>query len=690
MKKIMTIIFVLFCTPALAATYYVRTDGGTTTQCTGLADAAYDGSGSGEACALKGIMWALGPSGGTGPVVGGDTVIIKSGSYPIGYVPGTNPVTGNCDGNGSYTYACTPKTIPSGPSAANPTRILGEGYDTGCANPPELWGTERVGQIFDLTNTSNVEIKCLDLTDHSSCGYFGNSRGAFTGCNRDTYPHGEYAENGITAWGGTSNVLLEDLKIHGFSEEGLHVGGMNNWTARRVYVRGNALAGWDADVGHTNNVSNNTGTIIWDHLSILYSGCAETYPGKAIAYCSGQGDGGYGDGFGSYATEGHWVITDSNFSFNTSDGLDLLYTQRTANTSIKISRSYFEGNVGNAVKSSTGPMTIENSILIGSCDYYGGTNPGVALRAPGATFSNCRAGGDTILAYFPKSSFTLKNSTVLGQGVSLVILGDENCSGTGCTTANSCDGTEQLIMKNNIFMGNYKWSESQNPDNVLWIYNGGDSSGNGNGTCGQGATAYKLTEENYNIIYNTNYGSLGSPIGANDLTSDPKLTNSPLQGMPSNPYLLSNSPARDAADENVTFLYGSDDYNHFPRGASWDIGGLEYGSVPTGGPVPYCGDGNVDAGEQCDGANLNGASCESLGFDLGGTLTCTNCAFVTTECAVSHCGDGIVDSGEDCDDGNKANGDGCSSICVYESPKQVGIGIRGCSMDGVKVGREGQ
>jgi hypothetical protein len=35
-----------------------------------------------------------------------------------------------------------------------------------------------------------------------------------------------------------------------------------------------------------------------------------------------------------------------------------------------------------------------------------------------------------------------------------------------------------------------------------------------------------------------------------------------------------------------------------------------------------CGNGALDATEQCDGANLGGSSCQALGFD-GGTLSCT-------------------------------------------------------------------
>ncbi len=60
-----------------------------------------------------------------------------------------------------------------------------------------------------------------------------------------------------------------------------------------------------------------------------------------------------------------------------------------------------------------------------------------------------------------------------------------------------------------------------------------------------------------------------------------------------------------------------------------------------------CGDGTVDAGEECDdgGANGDNAAC-------------------TAECLNNICGDGkLLDGGEECDDGNTADGDGCTAEC---------------------------
>ena len=65
--------------------------------------------------------------------------------------------------------------------------------------------------------------------------------------------------------------------------------------------------------------------------------------------------------------------------------------------------------------------------------------------------------------------------------------------------------------------------------------------------------------------------------------------------------------------------------------------------------APYCGDGVLDPGEQCDdGNNDDGDGCSA------------DCTFE------SLCGDGVLDPGEQCDDGNNDDGDGCSAACTFE------------------------
>ena len=58
------------------------------------------------------------------------------------------------------------------------------------------------------------------------------------------------------------------------------------------------------------------------------------------------------------------------------------------------------------------------------------------------------------------------------------------------------------------------------------------------------------------------------------------------------------------------------------------------GAAGLGGSLPNCGDGAINvAGEQCDGADLGGASCQSLGFS-GGVLRCkSGCGLDVSACA---------------------------------------------------------
>ncbi len=85
--------------------------------------------------------------------------------------------------------------------------------------------------------------------------------------------------------------------------------------------------------------------------------------------------------------------------------------------------------------------------------------------------------------------------------------------------------------------------------------------------------------------------------------------------------------------------------------------------------VGRCGDGGIQAefGEACDGANLGGETCETLGFH-GGTLACTTgCLLDQASCvAAGRCGDGSIQAefGEACDGAN-LGGDTCETLGYY-------------------------
>jgi hypothetical protein len=78
----------------------------------------------------------------------------------------------------------------------------------------------------------------------------------------------------------------------------------------------------------------------------------------------------------------------------------------------------------------------------------------------------------------------------------------------------------------------------------------------------------------------------------------------------------------------------------------------------------YCGDGKLNPGEDCEPGDLGGADCASLGFD-GGELACkADCTLDPSECTkkpLPSCGNGALDTGEECD-GALLGGKDCPSL----------------------------
>ena len=127
---------------------------------------------------------------------------------------------------------------------------------------------------------------------------------------------------------------------------------------------------------------------------------------------------------------------------------------------------------------------------------------------------------------------------------------------------------------------------------------------------------------------------------------------------------------------------------------------------------PYCGNGKIETGEQCDSneewcqnCRLNPDTCgngivdEHEQCDCTGSaesLSCINASgspvgCTPETCRIIGCGNGIVETGEECDDGNGVNDDGCSNSC---KPPICGDGIvqawlgEGCD-DGINDGTYG-
>ena len=524
MKKMMVVLFALSLLgqgEAIATTYYVRADGGTNKQCTGTTDAAYLGSDSNQACAFNHPFWVL-PVTGNPIFHGGDTLIIGPGEYKIGIGA---PNTSDCSTD--WAWDCVLAMIPPGPNVANPTRIYGKGWDTRTGRKPSLYGSQRVWQILELGG-GNIELRWLDITDHSSC--ISDSPDLTKACNRDHYPFGDYADVGIRAVTGGDNVSIKDVDVHGLSYGGFHVGGVSNWILEDVTIRGNGFVGWDGDIGAN---SSNTGVMTFRRVDIQWNGCGETYPTLEIWGCWSQTQGGYGDGLGAATTGGDWIFDQVNISHNTSDGLDLLYHD--GNGSVMVKRSRFEGNAGNQLKISA-KSTVENSVIVGNCNYFVGK---AVTETAGGAFDHCRAAGNSISVNFhPGVTFAMVNSTIYGEGDVLLLTG----------TRTTCNGTEKIISRNNIFYGDWDVTSGQTEKSAFYYASG--ANGNGDGLCG------KIKADNkYSIVYNVKESAC--PNNDNVLCIDP-LFKGPLSGYGYDLSLQSDSPAKSNSNLLVgQLIFGS-------------------------------------------------------------------------------------------------------------------------------------
>ncbi|QDW65931.1 hypothetical protein [Luteimonas granuli] len=359
------------------ATYYVRTDGGSATQCNGRSDTRYPGSGSAQNCAWNSPLVAL-PNSGTARIAGGDTLIIGSGTYRIG---------------------SQMQPVPSGSSSAR-TRILGK---TG-GSLPKLAGANGIHRVLNLEGSSHVEIGHLDVTDLSDC-VFNHSNTTAKCDSGDAWARvGVYASN-------SRNVWLHDLDVHGLGARGFQAGALTDWTLERVRINRNGSAGWDGNVG-TNG--SNAGKIVMRDIEIGWNGCGERVATGEPWACWGQKSGGYGDGLGTTSTGGQWLIEDAYIHHNTSDGLDLLYMNGADSTNVALRRVHAVANAGNQVKVS-GNALIENSVIVGHCTFFKGKyfmQDGDSCRAYGAALLLNLTGNDTV---------TVRHNTIAGEGEAQIV-----------------------------------------------------------------------------------------------------------------------------------------------------------------------------------------------------------------------------------------------------------------------------
>jgi formylglycine-generating enzyme required for sulfatase activity len=82
--------------------------------------------------------------------------------------------------------------------------------------------------------------------------------------------------------------------------------------------------------------------------------------------------------------------------------------------------------------------------------------------------------------------------------------------------------------------------------------------------------------------------------------------------------------------------------------------------------APTCGDDTVEGTETCDGSDLDGNDCTTIGQGFsGGTLACNDTCDGWQTAACTTCGDDVVEGDEVCDDGQNGDPcDGCLDDCT--------------------------
>ena len=108
-------------------------------------------------------------------------------------------------------------------------------------------------------------------------------------------------------------------------------------------------------------------------------------------------------------------------------------------------------------------------------------------------------------------------------------------------------------------------------------------------------------------------------------------------------------------------------------------------------PFAKCGNNAVDSGEQCDGAQLNGKTCQTLGIGYaGGVLRCgRDCRFDRSSCTLPApqptCGNMVAEPSEQCD-GSQLKGQTCQSLGLGYTAGALActdsctFDVRGCTL----------
>ncbi len=466
------IILLTLATSAHAATWYVRTDGGDRSQCSGTVDAPYSATVTGKACALKHPFYLFttdDPAVLETPawiVAGGDTVVLGDGEYRIGYKRNEAAGYWNFRGCRGDPFNCTNPVLPTG-TPANPTRIVGASWQSGCSSKPVLRGGFAVADVLNLKGAKDVVVECLEISDFAQCGT-GNI--GTDSCIRSGFPKSDYALRGIRTDLATDNLLLKDVYIHGMAQMGIR--GRIGGTIRtdNLRIAGIQGGGWDNDDGRNpdGTLHYSTGTLIMRNSLIEWVGCLEEYPVVSpLPYykCFDQGHGGYGDGLGLLVGQGMTVdIETSVFRYNVQDGVDLLYAQGNGNK-IRAVRSASYANGGQQWKFGMVDWVVfENNLTVANCRRLAEPVAGLPATYSAGLTEFCRAIDGIALVFSDRTHMDWTHNTMVGYTSTLFDLqcGYDRANPLTCPNA-------RFNYKNNVLVGYPRKDTGRTPTAFYYV-----------------------------------------------------------------------------------------------------------------------------------------------------------------------------------------------------------------------------
>ena len=595
----------------VGTTWFVRPDGGTrysanvpTGQCNGTYDLPYPGTGVDQNCAFNDVryLWSDNSGAQNGWVIaGGDTVVIRGCTALASQTNASNPdcrlgYDNNSNGNapnywcgyGDPNTTCFNPPIPAG-TAAQPTRILGgcaygtysctpinNNYPYGPTNETQLFGGFGLTWTFNLESTSYVDIEGIELTTHNGVCTIGVGIPAYPRSCSSGVPYDDYAQNGFLSNDTTSNIVLQDVYVHGFNSSGFMgpIGGPITMT--RVFSGFNAFAGWNFDDG--SGTPDATGSSITaNYVTMIFNGCYEQYPITATypaQVCYDTNSGGFGDSWSGQGVGTESVLTSFTCNYcvddyNTKDGFigpHIAIPQLTITNSVAI------GNMGSNWKwggedGVVNTTTFQNNLTVNNCVRMSQPMSGVPSTYNTYLTGFCRAGGNGMASVIPiGSTWNIQNNTfITAQQIALYVA----CAGSDTSCPSTINST------NNVFLGYVDPNSPYGPGITPTLY-------------------YFSSGIVLNTSHNEEFGmQLGTcPSTANGvICSDPLLVNEPAQPWPGqesgldvfDPFVTGNSfhPSSSSPllGAGIQIPGLTTDYYNVARPDPPGIGAVEYVSV---------------------------------------------------------------------------------------------------------------